>query len=709
MRPPRPRKLVSLALGLAVLVCLWSYFAPVALGGSTTYVVTEGVSMRPRFHTGDLAVVRSQNSYHVGEIVAYYSKAFHTVVLHRIIGRAGARYVFKGDNNNFVDFEHPAASQLIGALWLHIPGVGATLESVRSPALIGGLVALGTLLFAGGVFTRRQRRRRRQARASVGPPTPATASPLRSLEPVAGILSSLMLALVAFLMLGLLAFTHPASRSVPVAVHYEQNGTLSYTAHAAPGPTYANDLAVTGDPLFTRVLRSAEMRYAYEFQAPGSHALAGEASLYAEVVSTSGWKTTLELGHPISFHGGRVVISAPLDLTSLLALVHSVQLTTGVSGTDTLTVLPRVRIGGSVSTLPLHTTFAPQIKFTLTSLELQPIAPASVTATESTPPPDEFAQSTPGSVTGKRTQPLALSLGVARMAVSTARAIALGGIAVVILALLAVLAFPRPKARDEAASIRSRYDRLIVPVARVSQLPGVSVIDVADMESLVRIAEHYDRSILQESSAAGDAFWVTDESGQFRYTLGASKPAVQPAPEQALAAGLAAEPATAEFSAPDERLTNAVHTEAPDNTLAQEAHAAVPADAHAQTPYAAPAQEPYVAAPANAYVQAPNATSAQEAYAAAPAAEPVTTEFSALGERPPRAPDERLTDEAYRDTPYDLLTSPDYAAVPSDGLAEEVYADELELGALGYEPSGAGRPSRSNTSPGLPAGTGSSR
>ena len=63
---------------------------------------------------------------------------------------------------------------------------------------------------------------------------------------------------------------------------------------------------------------------------------------------------------------------------------------------------------------------------------------------------------------------------------------------------------------------------MIVPVERVWQLPGVPVIDVADIDALVRIADQYERSILHETSGAGAAFWVTDESGQFRYAPGTS-------------------------------------------------------------------------------------------------------------------------------------------------------------------------------------------
>jgi signal peptidase I len=684
MRPPRPRKLISLALGLGVLACLWFYFAPVALGGSTSYVVTDGISMEPRFHTGDLALVRSQSSYRVGEVVAYYSNVFHTIVLHRIVGRTGARYVFKGDNNSFVDFEHPAANQLIGALWLHLPGVGGTLESVRSPALIGGLAALGTLLFAGGVFTRSRRRRRRQARASAGAARAPGIAARRSLQPVAGVLTLLVLALVPFVVLALVAFTRPSSRRVPVSLPYKQSGTLSYTAHARPGPAYANNLAVTGDPLFAHVVNTAEMRFAYEFNASEAHALAGQASLYAEITSSSGWKTTLGLGHAAHFHGDRGVVTAPLDLTSLLALVRSVQLSTGVGGSYSLLILPRVSAGGSVGTLPVHTSFSPEFHFTLSPLEVEPIvAPTGAASSGAEPPANGFQQSTSSSVTGKRSEPLSLTFGVARLAVDTGRAVALAGIAIVVLVLLAVLAFLRPQVRDETDTIRSRYGRLIVPVAGVSPLPGVSVIDVADMDSLVRIAEHYDRSILQESTGAGDVFWVTDESGHFRYALGARAaedhlPPAAPTVEWASDPIAAYRPTdatnTTEFAA-GAGLTSAVLADAPGNGVAHAAPAAIPGDGLA--------------------------------------GEARTEEFRALGERLTSAAYSdpaggSQADETYAAAPRPSPAGETYPAAPDDSLAEEVYADELELGIIAYESSAAGRPKRSNSSPRFSAWTGSS-
>ncbi len=484
--------------------------------------------MEPHFHSGDLAIVRSQSSYHVGEIVAYQNKMLHTIVLHRIIGRDGSRYIFKGDNNDFVDFEHPAAGQLIGALWIHAPGLGARLQSIRSPALVGILIAAGMLLFTGAAFTRRRRRSRRQQRAG-GAVQPAVRLPQHTgASPVLVVLAIGAVALLPFLVLALLAFTRAPSQRSAYKIPYKQSGALSYSADATPGPVYANDRAVTGDPLFTRVLSTVDLRFAYRFDSAAKHSLAGRASLSATVVSTSGWQTTFPLGAPSYFHGDRALAAGTLDLTSLLALVKRVEHTTEARGSYTLTIVPHVSASGVAGLAPIHATFAPEIKFSLSETEIQAASSTAASLAGGPTPPSEFEPTSSGSAAGTRYQPLSVSLGVMAMSVATARTVALAAIAVLVCALLAILALLRPilaflapRRRDESASIRARYRHLIVPVEHVWQLPGVPVIDVADMDALARIAEHYDRSILHEATADGDAFWVTDESGQFRFALGA--------------------------------------------------------------------------------------------------------------------------------------------------------------------------------------------
>ena len=522
MRTSHTRKLVTGCLALTVLGCLWFFLAPVGLGGSTSYVVTEGVSMEPRFHAGDLALVRRQGSYRVGEIVAYRSDVFHTIVLHRITARSGNRYVFKGDNNNFVDFEHPTSSQLLGALWLQVPGAGARLESIRSPLLVGVLIAVATLLFAGAAFTRRRRRRLRERRSGESGSHPSAPQPGAPGGPAAAVLAIGVVAMLPFIALAVLAFSRPTSAPQPVKVPYHQSGTFSYSAAATPGPTYPGNRVLTGDPIFTRVVKSVDLAFGYRFDSAARHSLAGSASLWATLVSTAGWRKTMRLAPAAPFSGDRTSLAATLSVQSLLALVDQVQRTTGVSGSYTLTIVPHVSAAGRLAKAPLRASFSPSLRFSLNQLEIAPILSPAGSAVPARPSADEFTPAQARFVTTRSYQPVMLSLKVGRVSVSAARRIALGGIAIVLCVLLTALAFVRPRPRDEAAAIRARYGRMIVPVERVWQPPDVAVIDVADIEALVRIAERYERSILHEAGETGDAFWVTDESGHFRYVCGSA-------------------------------------------------------------------------------------------------------------------------------------------------------------------------------------------
>ncbi len=539
MRRHPLKKLLAAALGLIVLGSVWFYFAPTSLGGSTSYVVTHGISMEPRFHTGDLAIVRSKPSYHVGEIVAYHNKMLHVVALHRIIGREGERYIFKGDNNDFIDPEHPRASQLMGALWIHIRGGGTTLQSFSSPARAGLLIALGMLLLTGGVFARRRRRRRRDRRAGLASPrAPRTLPrtlPLSPSAPAAAIVAIGTLVLLPFLVLALLAFTRAPSTRRAVKIPYTQSGKLSYAADTAPNPVYPSGVVKTGEPLFTHLVNDVNLRFDYTFATNARHSLTGRGSFLLLMVASDGWHRTLALGSPTYFKGDHATIASTLDLGSLLELTRDIEATTHVDSGYTFTLVPTVTASGNVENVPLSTTFSPTIQFSVDSGEVSLEGGESFASSRNrlltgggAGGADPLTPSASGSATGSQLEPGTLALGPLHMSVSTARTLALSAIGVILAALLAalaliqpILALMAPRRRDEAASIRARYRHLIVPVEHVWQLPGVSVIDVADMDALARIAEHYDRSILHEATPEGDAFWVADESGQFRYALGA--------------------------------------------------------------------------------------------------------------------------------------------------------------------------------------------
>ena len=124
---------------------LWFLFAPVQFGGRTSYVIVNGISMEPKFHKGDLALVRTSSSYNVGDIVVYRHPTIGPVI-HRVIGKDGDTFTFQGDNNDFVDPYHPTQSELIGKFWFHIPAIGKPFTKLRNRFVIAGMVALSGII-----------------------------------------------------------------------------------------------------------------------------------------------------------------------------------------------------------------------------------------------------------------------------------------------------------------------------------------------------------------------------------------------------------------------------------------------------------------------------------------------------------------------------------------------------------------------------------
>ena len=125
-----PRRWLSVTLGalsLVLAVASWIVFAPVQLGGQVSYVIVVGNSMEPGFHRGDLALVRQAADYTAGDIVAYRYPGLG-IVFHRILEEApDGRFTMKGDHNTWTDGFRPTEADVIGRLWIHVPGAGQVL------------------------------------------------------------------------------------------------------------------------------------------------------------------------------------------------------------------------------------------------------------------------------------------------------------------------------------------------------------------------------------------------------------------------------------------------------------------------------------------------------------------------------------------------------------------------------------------------------
>lgn len=136
---------------LAALLPLAFLFWPQSLGGKAAYVKVDGHSMDPTYHMGDLAIVRKQSSYNVGDPVAYRIPKGEfgagAMVIHRLVGGDGARgFVTKGDNRTIADEWHPRTGDVVGKVMYVAPAMGDKLAELTRPINVGGLVGGLTVL-----------------------------------------------------------------------------------------------------------------------------------------------------------------------------------------------------------------------------------------------------------------------------------------------------------------------------------------------------------------------------------------------------------------------------------------------------------------------------------------------------------------------------------------------------------------------------------
>ena len=510
----RVGQLVTGIVSLVLLGAGWFFLAPTQLGGSTSYVQTYGTSMEPAYHAGDLAVVRASGSYHVGEIVAYRNAMLGGhVVLHRIIGFSNGHYTFKGDNNTFVDSYHPTRSELVGRLWVHVPAVGRYLVWLHGSHLflVGGLGLFLILALGAGVGGTKLRRRS-QPRAARGFAFGAVA------------IGGAVLAL-AFAGLAALAYTRPLTTHGVKPGLYTQTGRFSYDAAAPNGArVYGSTTVTTGQPIFLRLVHTANFHFSYTFGSSAAHGAAGTIALDAQVLGSNGWTRTLHLVAPTQFSGDHASVTGSVNLPSLTQLLKRVDTLSNVNGgTYTLTLLPSVHVHGIAGGNAIQDSFAPKLALMLDPNQLQ-LQPGSATGPGAA---SALTQTASGSGTVELANTVALLKF--KLSVPSARRISLyGGVAglLVLLAGLAIGLRTRPANEDE--EIARTYADLIVPVDGLPAEPAARVVNTTTFDGLARIAEQAGRMIMDAERAGRHTYFVEDAGTRYVFEHG-DIPATEPA------------------------------------------------------------------------------------------------------------------------------------------------------------------------------------
>ncbi len=539
----------------------WLVLAPTRVGGSTDYVTTHGISMAPRFHSGDLALIRPARAYRVGDVVAYRSAMLRSVVLHRIIRRDGERFVFKGDNNNFIDPAHPGRAELVGKLWLRIPHAGVVLDTLHLPAVAGGLIGSGLLLLLSAGGKRRRRRRRPPAAPAVpearpaatwaDPPAPAPPAPAPPREPASRpraarrinplhLLTGSAVAAAAFLVLGLLSFGRPATKPARVNAPYTEKVSFGYSAAvpATAEPVYPGGVLKTGDPVFLRLVHRVRVTVGYDFSATAPHALAGTMDVAVRLSSPNGWSRTMQLAPPKPFAADAAGAEVTLDLARLRSLMRRIDTLIGApaGGGYTIAVVPRLHVKGRLAGRPLSSDYAPALSFQLDALKMRPGSAATASAGDGQ---GGLTPNRRGSVATSKTVANTLSVRGHELPVTTTRWIALGGFLLAAAGVLFAVLLLRRRPADPAARIQARHGNLIVPIAAMAPDAGRPPIDVVSFEALVQLAERSERLILHHHGEHADTYLVDDLGTMYRYQARPTVPPPPPAPASPQIPGIA--------------------------------------------------------------------------------------------------------------------------------------------------------------------------
>jgi signal peptidase I len=572
-------KIACIVVAAAVLLGVWIFFAPTKLGGTSTYSITDGISMNPLLYKGDFAVIRSQSTYHVGDVVLYQSQVLHKPVLHRIILIQNGNYFFKGDNNDFVDPGYATRSELIGKLWFHVPHAGEVLGWFGVPAhasLLAAIAALAVVL-TGAKTSKGGRRRRRRGRSpprqgqlayamsresaprhgnqpsGIGERRSATGSGSEKTRPDQERRSGIVmtpqqvatrrapsyfegpkstmttlcaLALLSVVFLGV-GFSRPLLRTAPLGDAYRQAGTFSYSAALnAPTALYPSGAVTTGDPVYPSLVSSLGLNFKYHFASRLPHHITGTIELRTLVLSkTDTWRSLSTGAAAAPFTGDTASVSTTLALTGLYALINTVSAQSGVAGANyEVDAQPVVRITGTVGGNPIKATFLPVLPFIVapTALTLDvPVAPAPPGATYVAPTAaSALAAGLNPTQSGSVPHIYPNMVSVAKYPIRVSLLRTSGLIFAVLAVLVAVLhdiLRRRKTIRSDEELIAKQLGSLIVPVDRLADMDESARLVVLDFAHLAGLAHYLERPILYEMRDGQRRYEVDDETRRYVY------------------------------------------------------------------------------------------------------------------------------------------------------------------------------------------------
>lgn len=494
----------SIFAGLSTLLFLfvfWMTLAPTQLGGPVTYVIVDGNSMEPGFHRGDLVLVRTEPVYGAGDAVVYRDPNLGSYVFHRILRMELDRYILQGDNNSWLDSYHPSREEIAGKLWMRIPNLGKAIEWMRVPlhtSLIAGF--LGAILMFDMIPTPPRQKKKKSAPAGNFAGTPEAA--LYGF----GFLALLFLASAVY------AFTRPLNQPAG-NIPYKQEGQFVYSATGTPG-VYDTEVVRAGEPVFPKLTCFLNIGYNQIISGEGLQSISGSHRMYARVLDEqSGWQRTIPLNAETPFTGNTFFTTAALDLCQVESLVNLVEQEAGLKQNFyTLEIVTETAFTASAGGRQISDSFSPTLVFKYNKVNFY------LSPTQAQPDPLYSAkEGLAGSASQKPNVIPLLGFGIP---VWLVRFVSLVGFGLSLYGSSAAgMSLYRAASQSQEALIRLKYGSMLVDVYEKNVAPTHSIIDVATMNDLARLAERHGTMILHMTRNFLHYYFVQSGGVTYRYVI----------------------------------------------------------------------------------------------------------------------------------------------------------------------------------------------
>ena len=298
----------------------------------------------------------------------------------------------------------------------------------------------------------------------------------------------------------------PSTQSDTRTLEVTQQGQFSYAGAAEPGTTYPSGVIETGDTVWTKLARQVTFSFTHTLMGPDLTEVHGTMRLDVSVTAADGWTAVVTQGPVAALDDGTGTASVTVEPAAAAALLsrHYAEIG-GVGGGSSLTVTPVVEMTGLAEGRGFTAGSPAGLPFTLDAASLRPAGGRNGPGADR-----EDRRGDRGVV--PRTIPVldfrcrSTSPGSSRPASSPSRcwcsARAPGS------------AGPPGDAADQ---FLVRHADRILPVAAFN--PGPTVFDVADAESLHRVAERFDTVVLHHATEDEDVFVVRDADATYRFVV----------------------------------------------------------------------------------------------------------------------------------------------------------------------------------------------